>query len=109
MKCGKCGKELTGKQTSYCSPRCSKLHLKSLYKKRNREKVNAYNREYRKRNKRGKKARYFVPSGNCYFCGRTKKIHQHHLNYEINLVVDLCRSCHHKYHVLIRKQKSKYE
>ena len=45
--CKKCGNELHGKQESYCSQRCSKLHLKSLYKKRNRERLNEYNRQYR--------------------------------------------------------------
>jgi endogenous inhibitor of DNA gyrase (YacG/DUF329 family) len=35
MRCKKCGKHLTGNQKSYCSQRCSKLHLKALYNKRN--------------------------------------------------------------------------
>jgi 5-methylcytosine-specific restriction endonuclease McrA len=34
---------------SYCSATCSKLHLKSLYRQKHREKLRAYNREYRKR------------------------------------------------------------
>ena len=37
MECKKCSKKLSGKQQSYCSKRCSKLHLKQLYKKRNPE------------------------------------------------------------------------
>ena len=101
MKCKKCGKPLIGRQTSYCSPRCSKLHLKSLYKKRNREKVNAYNRKYRKINKGGWKVKYHYSQGFCYFCGVRKNLHQHHLNYEENIVVDLCQICHWKYHKLV--------
>ena len=49
-QCKKCGNELHGKQESYCSQRCSKLHLKSLYKKRNRARLAAYNRQWRKAN-----------------------------------------------------------
>ena len=47
MFCKRCDKKLTGRQISYCSEHCSKLHLKSLYRKRNREKIKKYNREYR--------------------------------------------------------------
>ena len=45
--CKRCGSELRGKQISYCTQRCSKLHLKKLYKKRNRDKINDYNRRRR--------------------------------------------------------------
>lgn len=48
MVCLKCGNPLKGKQEKYCSPRCMKLYLKSQYKKRKREQIAAYNREYRK-------------------------------------------------------------
>lgn len=51
--CKRCGAVLTGKQINYCSKKCSKLFLKSLYKKRNREKINEYNRKYRKLGIRG--------------------------------------------------------
>ncbi len=47
--CKKCGEELEGKQISFCSTTCSKRYLKSQYKKRNKEKINAYNRKYRSR------------------------------------------------------------
>lgn len=53
MLCKRCEKILTGKQLSYCSIKCSKLHLKSLYRKRKKEKINIYNQEYRKKGLRG--------------------------------------------------------
>jgi 5-methylcytosine-specific restriction endonuclease McrA len=49
MDCIKCGLEIIArKSVKYCSPRCQKLYLKSLYKKRNKEKVLEYNKTYRK-------------------------------------------------------------
>lgn len=45
--CKRCSKVLTGKQVSYCSFKCSKLHLKSLYRARNRDKIKKYNRQWR--------------------------------------------------------------
>jgi 5-methylcytosine-specific restriction endonuclease McrA len=48
MECKRCGKQLTGKQTVYCSEHCCTLYLKTLYRKRNQNKINAYNRKYRK-------------------------------------------------------------
>ena len=50
MKCKRCEKNLTGLQKSYCSLSCSKLHLKSLYRKRNRDKVKEYNNKWKKQN-----------------------------------------------------------
>ena len=47
MLCKRCQKELSGLQKSYCSIHCSKLHLKSLYRKRNRTKVSEYNRNWK--------------------------------------------------------------
>lgn len=49
MTCKKCGTKLTGKQLSYCSVRCSRRHLKSLWQKRRREVVNAAKRALRKK------------------------------------------------------------
>lgn len=53
MLCLRCNKKLSGKQEKYCSPKCSKLHLKSLYRKRNADKIRDYNREYKKLGIRG--------------------------------------------------------
>jgi endogenous inhibitor of DNA gyrase (YacG/DUF329 family) len=117
LKCKRCGKELTGKQTSWCSQRCSRLGLKALYKKRNRDKINAYNRKYRKNkreitkkkksiyrknNKGGYKTFYFDENKKCYFCGSEKNLQKHHLDYDKNLVVYLCKDCHIKHHKLIK-------
>src|ERR1017187_1108282 len=46
--CKRCTNVLSGKQISYCSFYCSHLHLKTLYRKRKRKQVNAYNRKWRK-------------------------------------------------------------
>jgi 5-methylcytosine-specific restriction endonuclease McrA len=46
-QCKKCGNELHGNQISYCSQRCSKLHLKALYRKRKRSRINEYNRKWK--------------------------------------------------------------
>jgi endogenous inhibitor of DNA gyrase (YacG/DUF329 family) len=102
LKCKRCGKKLTGKQTSYCSQRCSKLHLKSLWRKRNREKVNEYNREYKKDNPGGFKYKYIDKEKKCFFCGSKNNLQKHHLNYEEQNVVLLCFNCHSKYHHLIK-------
>lgn len=48
MVCVRCNNNLSGNQLRFCSQHCSKLYLKRLYRKRNREKVNAYNRAYRR-------------------------------------------------------------
>ena len=109
MFCKRCGNKLTGKQISYCSLRCSKLHLKKLYKERNREKLNAYNRWYRKLGKRGH------PSDNVYIfnfrekypiceaCKTDEDIQICHIRprwaggrNKDNLIT-LCRKCHKKF------------
>lgn len=47
--CRKCGGRLaTKRQRFYCSEYCQKLYLKAQYRKRNREKINAYRRHLRK-------------------------------------------------------------
>lgn len=46
MNCGRCKNILSGKQKKWCSLYCSKLALKSQYRKRNRDKINAYKRNY---------------------------------------------------------------
>jgi hypothetical protein len=103
MKCKRCGKELTKKQQkSYCSLRCSKLHLKSLYRKRNKDRINNYNREYRKINKGGYKVYFgFLPKRECFFCSSNEELNQHHINYGKNIIVYLCKECHRKLHKLL--------
>ena len=35
----------------------------------------------------------------CSICGELKKLDEHHLNYEKNITVKVCRKCHKKIHV----------
>lgn len=81
--CKKCQAELTGKQTSYCSKRCSKLHLKALAKKRNKDKHNAYNRAYRAKGiatlGTKRKADIIASFGSkCMRCDSTENLNVHH-------------------------------
>ena len=111
MKCKRCSKNLTGKQTSYCSKYCSKLHLKSLYKKRKKEHVNAYSRRIRKiggsplsSNSKHRKE-IMNNEGYCARCNTRLNLHIHHIkplknkgtNERKNLIV-LCRGCHSLWH-----------
>lgn len=109
MECKKCGKELIGKQTSFCCRHCSKVYLKAQYRKRNREKLNAYNRAYRAqfrvRPPDRKKRNIIIENyGNqCYRCGSMENLEVHHLkpltkggcNGHYNLI-PLCKNCHYK-------------
>ncbi len=103
MKCQRCGKELTGRQKRWCSQRCSKLGLKAAYKKLNRNKVNSYNRKYRRLNPGGFKYKYLIKEEKCFFCLAEGNLHRHHLNYDKNNVVWLCKNCHNKFHKLLKK------
>ena len=107
MNCLKCGETLTGKQIRFCSTRCSKLYLKSEYRKRNREKLNQYNRKQRKLGVRtcGKdlKNRYLhLRTGECFICGCKDNLQIHHIkprkfggtNEVFNLMI-LCKKCHY--------------
>jgi 5-methylcytosine-specific restriction endonuclease McrA len=91
MKCKKCSKKLIGQQISYCSQLCSKLHLKQLYKKRNKEKVNAYNREWRRKRKY-KILMHRFSNGNTVKKFRTKYLLNGNLN--PNYILDeKCKIC----------------
>lgn len=50
MLCRRCQQPLSGQKTVYCSIRCGKLYLKSLYRKRRRGHINSYARSYRANN-----------------------------------------------------------
>lgn len=113
MLCKKCGRKLTGKQTKFCSKKCSKNFLKSEYRKRNKEKVNSYNREYRSACARRplnriRRTNIIEQSGNkCSNCGvggNIFKLEVHHIKPLIkggthihsNLLV-LCKNCHQEW------------
>ena len=120
MKCIKCHKDipLTKNSQKYCSNRCSKLYLKARYKKKYRDEINKYNREYKKGMRRGipggKNTRKFEREGKviriedgkeCYFCKRHDSLEWHHISYDPPIiVVRICRDCHRKLHKLLRKQ-----
>ena len=116
MNCKRCGKELTGKQTSYCSIKCSKLHLKKLYKQRNRDKINEYNRNRRKLGIRGdggqfKKRKNYehLKYEKCIRCGSKIDLQIHHIKprdcggtNEPNNLILFCRKCHYEYEKLTK-------
>lgn len=104
--CQKCGNELTGKQIKFCSKRCGKIYLKSLYRKRNREKINQYNREYNKRGIRGHPSdnnhlkQFLLQYPICQKCGTDKNINICHIKprhkggkHKDNLIT-LCQTHH---------------
>ena len=106
LLCKRCGNELKGQQLSYCSTRCSKLHLKKLYKQRNREKVLAYNRWYRSQGLRPldkkRKTKIINDRDNkCQRCFSTKELNVHHIiplrrggTHKKNNLLVLCFQCH---------------
>ncbi|WP_369125307.1 HNH endonuclease [Cryobacterium sp. GrIS_2_6] len=113
MICKRCSTELSGKQTSYCSLRCSKLHLKSLYRKRSSERLKLIRAADRSRtpgprfaSKKDRRELGLDP-GECVRCRSTYDLQMAHFiphwakgsNRRDNIIV-LCRSCHHEYDLL---------
>ncbi len=43
--------------------------------------------------------------GICQVCGELRKIDKHHIDYEKNLLLDVCRRCHNKIHALLNSIK----
>jgi len=117
MNCIKCGKELTtNKQIKYCSQRCCKLYLKSLYKKRNKDRLNEYNRAKRKlgistagKDLREKKGCSHLKTNKCTRCGSENDLQVHHIKprdcggmNEPNNLILFCRKCHYEYEKLTK-------
>lgn len=111
-QCIKCGEPIPDKRKSikYCSLNCSKLYLKSQYKKRKPEVVKAWKKKYY--GEKGKKITAFTVKqtlekygGKCFRCGSFNDLAVHHwkpykfggTNEDKNLTV-FCRSCHVKVH-----------
>lgn len=107
--CKRCGELLTGRRTSWCSMRCSRLGLKAIWRKKNKEKVNKYNREYKLKNKWGKKHEFISDEYLCFFCRDNKELQLHHLDYEKAIGVYLCRDCHFKLHQILKLSNLYYE
>jgi 5-methylcytosine-specific restriction endonuclease McrA len=107
MNCKRCNKELKGKQKSYCGEYCSKLHLKSLYRKRRAEEIKAYNRTYRKNNyEKVLRKRHVLENPICEKCGTDKVLEIHHIkpirsggiNKPSNLIT-LCQKHHREFEI----------
>lgn len=114
-RCIKCEGILTGKQTTYCSRKCMRRYLKSLWQKRNRSTVNKAKAEWRKRTnrkseqesniKRSARAavRRAIISGilqrnKCEVCG-SAETQAHHKDYTKKLEVQwLCTTHHNEAH-----------
>jgi 5-methylcytosine-specific restriction endonuclease McrA len=108
MICERCKKELTGNQKRWCSLRCSKLGLKALYKRRNKDKINGYNRQYRKL---GIRTKLNIPEHDliCAKCGSNEGIQQHHIKprilggkHKYNIIL-LCPKHHAELEKLTKK------
>lgn len=108
MNCLKCGNEIPvgNRSVKYCSPHCGVLYLKAQYKKRNKEKVLAYNRFYRSLGYRHPNADWKNKvkenfKNKCTRCGAEKDLEVHHIvplrfggvNKPNNVLV-LCKRCH---------------
>ena len=105
---------LSGTQKKYCSPSCSKLYLKSLYRKRNKEKINAYKRNYYKAVKRPsglsferKRQSHLRESPGCEKCGTREDIQVHHIKplkcggtHKDSNLMTLCRIHHREFEKL---------
>lgn len=114
--CKKCGNVLTGKQVSYCSAYCSKLYLKSQWRKRNRDRIREYNRAYRAKAPdayfvRSDKERdlLLAPSDGCLRCGIMRDLQLAHIKPHwaggrkgLGQMIVLCRTCHHAYDEALR-------
>ncbi|RTK93951.1 HNH endonuclease [Candidatus Saccharibacteria bacterium] len=121
--CRKCGGGLSGRQTVYCSQRCSKLYLKSQYRKRKRDKINEYNRNYRrakpeviKTQKIRHRSKKLLELGAfCNRCGVKEDLHMHHVrprsmmgtDHASNMMV-LCGECHRLWHYACDEVMERY-
>lgn len=124
MQCKRCGNELTHRLAkSYCSRTCSKLHLKSLYRARNKDRIRDYNRLYRRFGKRTTLSIRIKTittikelGGTCRMCGTNQRLTINHIrpvsaggsNERSNLEV-LCQSCNNKeYQRVVREALTSY-
>lgn len=105
MVCMRCGNKLSGKQLRWCSLRCSKLGLKSLYRKRNTARLNSYRNDWR-RAKNGGNRPITHPAkkraSECFNCHALEDLQVAHIK-PIGLggthknIITLCRKCHHEF------------
>lgn len=126
MNCKRCETELTGKQTSYCSAKCSKLHLKMLYRQRKKDYIREYNKNYRDKNvdevkkykkfysKEGYKTKirgyHLEENPVCEKCGTDKNLEVHHIKplkyggqHKYNNLMTLCQTHHRQFEILCKQ------
>lgn len=109
--CERCASPLSNKQVRWCSPRCSKLGLKSEWRKRNRERLHAYAREYREAKNGGNRS-ITQPSkfrdSVCLYCGTSLDLQVAHVKPlwaggQHKWIVTFCRKHHHQFDNLLRE------
>lgn len=113
--CERCSKELTGKQTRWCSQECSKLGLKSLYRKRHSKKLNEYKAAWRKLGKRpldskwglAKKRKQLEDFPVCINCGGREDLQVAHIKPlakggDHSTLLTLCRKHHYEFDETLR-------
>lgn len=110
--CLRCNAPIIGRtsKAKYCSAKCSKLYLKSEYRKRNKEKLYAYRNKWRSAKNGGNRpitypAKYRELE--CLNCGDTRDLQVAHVKpLDVGgthqYVITLCRRHHHKFDVLLR-------
>lgn len=108
--CERCSNKLTEKQSRWCSSRCSKLGLKSEWRRRNSQKINAYNREWRRAKNGGNRPITYPAKRRdtkCLRCGSIDNLQLAHVK-PIGAggthrhVITLCNKCHYMFDNLLR-------
>ncbi|TAL08179.1 MAG: hypothetical protein EPO02_13405 [Nitrospirae bacterium] len=108
--CLRCGQKLSGKKKKYCSQKCSKLYLKSEYRKRNRERLNEYQRNYRRAKNGGNRPPKLpakLRNAECLKCGSTEDLQLAHIKPlwaggKHKWIITLCRKHHFEFDSLLR-------
>lgn len=111
--CDRCSRELTGKQKRWCSSRCSKLGLKSEYRRRHKERLNAYKNEWRKAKNEGNRpintslARR-IRADQCARCESPHDLQLAHVKPigvggRHDVLITLCRKCHYHFDESLRE------
>lgn len=92
-RCVLCGRDFLPQSPfrKYCSKSCRQ----KTYNSRNRDKRILAARHY-----------YQKEKDNCWFCGSTEDLENHHVRYvdDLREVIVACRSCHKKLHTIISKR-----
>ena len=123
--CGNCGKvfKTTNKNKRYCNDKCrcalwykenkEEYNRKSIENKRNNnwyynERSKIYQKHFhrkpenvKKDSVRGKTRYTNEKTGICSDCKREIKTEFHHISYEPNIFIEVCKSCHNKRHKIM--------